>query len=487
MNMRQILCLCALALSFLGQSQILSYNFEFDVKGSTDTVYLANYFGKQLYYSDTAYATNGKFTFKKDREIMPGKFAVVFPGKTFFEIVINEPNIKMSSDTSDIVGKMQVTTSVENKIYYDYIQYLNQRKDDIEPLKKLYEAEDKEKKKEEIRQQIIDIDKEVKEYQRKVVADNKQTLIAQIINLSLDMVVPDPPNNADGTVDSTFQYYYYRDNFWAEDNLRNEALVRCASYHNKLEKYLDKVLLQHPDTIGVYLDKLVEKMDPKGDLYKYTINHSLNKYSKSQIMGMDAVFVHIGLKYYKTGKAHWADEETIKKISEKATSWEPLTIGKKAPALNLVDTTEKKVVSLYGVKADYTILYIWAAGCGHCKKATPKLMKMYEKLKEHGVAVYAVSSELENDDWKKFVKKHNLDWINVSDTPDRPQAFRTTYDLFATPKVYILDKDKKIIAKQIGVEQAGDILKMRLNLPDLDFGIEEKDDEHGDGDGHDHG
>ncbi len=485
--MRQILCICALALSFYGQSQILGYNFEFDIKGSTDTVYLANYFGKQLYYSDTAYATNGKFTFKKKREIMPGKFAVVFPGKTFFEIVINEPHIKMKSDTSDIVGNMVVESSIENKIYYDYIQYLNDRKQDIEPLKNLYESEESEKKKEEIRQQIIDIDKDVKDYQRKVVTDNKQTLIAQIINLSTDMVVPDPPKNEDGSIDSTWQYYYYRNNFWAEDNLRNEALVRCASYHNKLEKYLDKVLLQHPDTISYYIDQLVAKMDPKGDLFKYTVNHTINKYSKSQIMGMDAVFVHMGLEYYKKGKAYWADGETIKKISEKATSWEPLTIGKKAPALNLVDTTEKKVVSLYGVNAEYTILYIWAAGCGHCKKATPKLKKIYDKLKSHGVEVYAISSELENDDWKKFVEKHDLNWINVSDTPERPQAFRTTYDVFATPKVYILDKDKKIIAKQIGVEQAGDILKSKLNLPDLDFGIEKSDDDHDSDDGHGHG
>lgn len=485
--MRQLICICALALSFSSQAQILGYNFEFDVKGSTDTVYLANYFGKQLYYSDTAYATNGKFTFKKNRELMPGKFAVVFPGKTFFEIIINEPNIKMSSDTSDIVRNMVVETSVENKLFYNYIQYLNNRKLDIEPLKDLYEAADDEKKKEEIRQQIIDIDTKVKEYQRKVVADNKQTLIAQIINLSLDMVVPDPPKNLDGTIDSTWQYYYYRDNFWAEDNLRNEALVRCASFHNKLDKYLDKVLLQHPDTISLYIDRLVAKMDPTGDLFKYTVNHTINKYSKSQIMGMDAVFVHMGLAYYKTGKAYWADEETVKKISEKATSWEPLTIGKKAPALNLVDTTEKKVVSLYGINAEYTILYIWAAGCGHCKKSTPKLKKIYDKLKEHGVEVYAISSELENDDWKKFVIKHDLNWINVSDTPERPQAFRTTYDVFATPKVYILDKDKKIIAKQVGVEQAGDILKSRLNLPDIDFGIEKSDDDHDSDDGHGHG
>ena len=485
--MRHLFCMCALALSFLAQSQILGYNFEFDVKGSTDTVYLANYFGKQLYYSDTAYATNGKFAFKKNREIMPGKFAVVFPGKTFFEIVVNEPYIKMSSDTNDIVQNMKVEQSVENKLFYDYIQYLNKRKNDIEPLKKLYENEKDSLKKDGIRQQIIDIDAEVKEYQRQTVANNKQTLIAQIINLSLDMVVPDPPKNDDGSIDSTWQYYYYRDNFWAEDNLKNEALVRCPSYHNKLEKYLDKVLLQHPDTISRYIDMHLDKMDPMGDLFKYTVNHTINKYSKSQIMGMDAVFVHMGLEYYKKGKAHWADAETIKKISEKATSWEPLTIGKKAPALNLVDTTEKKVVSLYGVNADYTILYIWAAGCGHCKKATPKLKKIYDKLKPHGVEVYAISSELENDDWRKFVEKHNLNWINVSDTPDRPQAFRTTYDVFATPKVYILDKDKKIIAKQIGVEQAGDILKSKLNLPDIDFGIEKSDDEHGPDDGHGHG
>ena len=36
--------------------------------------------------------------------------------------------------------------------------------------------------------------------------------------------------------------------------------------------------------------------------------------------------------------------------------------------------------------------------------------------------------------------------------------FRTTFDVYATPKMFLLDRDKKVIAKQVGAEQIGEIL-----------------------------
>ena len=480
-KMRSILTLVSILVSAISFSQITSYNYQFEVKGAPDTVYLANYFGKQLYYNDTAYATNGKFAFKKNREIKPGEFAVVFPGQTYFQVVINEPAFTIKTDTTDIVENMVVEGSLENKLLYDFRKYLKGKISLRDELTQKYKDEENEKKKEALKDQLIELDKEVKSTQRKIIEDNPQTLVSQIMLMGMDVEVPDPPKDENGNItDSTFQYRYYRDNFWEGINLKNDAVVRSTTYHNKYEKYLDKVLIQHPDTIAKYVDKFVGEMDPMGDLFKYTVNHTINKYSKSKIMGMDAMFVHMALNYYATGKAHWADTATVNKITDKANSLYPTLIGKPAPPMNLFDTTGKKVVPLYNVNADYTVLYIWSSSCGHCKKATPKLKKIYDVLKPFGVEVYGVGNELENDGWKKFIREHDLNWINVSDTPERPNGFRTTYDVYATPKIYILDKDKKIIAKQVGVEQVGDILKHKLNKPDLDFGIEpaDPDEEH---------
>ncbi len=442
--------------------QIKEYDIRLEVAGAQqgDTVYLANYFGKQLYYFDTTQVQKGgKFAFKGKRDMYKGQYAIVFPRSRYFELLVAEPNISLKTDTADFVGKMEVIESEENKLFFDYINYLGSKREEVAPIREEYDNAKKDKVKEELRQKMIDLDKAVKDYQRQFYETNKNRLAGQIVGMALEIEVPDPPKKADGSIDSTFSYYYYRDHYFELCDFKNEAIVRSPAYHNKLEYFFDKVVLQHPDTICKVLDNLVADMDPTGDLFKYTVNYIINKYNKSKIMGMDAVFVNIADSYYLNGKAYWADSASVAKIKDRVDNLRPTLIGKKAPKMVLFDTTEKRIIDLYNVKADYTVLFFWDPNCGHCKKAIPIMKEAYEKLKSKGVEVFAVCTELENADWKKFVKEKELNWINVSDTPEYPQGFRTTYDIFATPKLFVLDKDKKIIAKQIGAEQLEEIME----------------------------
>lgn len=460
--------------------QITNYKYTFKIKGAKDTIYLANYLAKQLYYNDTAVADkNGTFVFTKPREIKPGKFAVVQPGKMYFELLINEAAFTFKGDTGNLIGGMTIENSLENKLFYDYIKLINNKKREIDPLNSKYRASESDEEKEQLLEKINTLNKEVSDFQASIVKDHPTTLIAQVINMSIDVEIPEAPLNPDGSKDSTFSYYYYRDHYWDNTNLSNDALVRDPSFIKKLETYFDKIVVQHPDTLSLYADELVAQMDKEGEMFKITVNWLINHYSKSKIMGLDAVYVHMAKNYYMTGLAYWADSSTVAKLSERVIALSPTLVGNKAPNLTLFDTSGNRLISLSSVKAKYTVLYFWDSGCGHCKKATPKLKKIYDELHKYDVEVYAVGGELETKDWKKYIKENKLPWINVSDTPERPNGFRTVYDIYAYPKVFLLDENKKIIAKQIGVEQLGDILLDKLKLKDkIDFGfVKSEDDE----------
>ena len=89
------------------------------------------------------------------------------------------------------------------------------------------------------------------------------------------------------------------------------------------------------------------------------------------------------------------------------------------------------------------------------------LFIIIHKLK---LEVFAVGTELEIKEWQEYVEKNELPWINVSDTPEinknayeylqkgvttlNSLNFRDVYDIYSTPVVFILDKDKKIIGKR---------------------------------------
>ncbi len=59
-----------------------------------------------------------------------------------------------------------------------------------------------------------------------------------------------------------------------------------------------------------------------------------------------------------------------------------------------------------------------------------------------------------------YVNAHNLEWLNVWD-PYNTSNFRNNYDIYSTPVIYLLNKDRKIVAKRIGVDQ---IVQMMDNL-----------------------
>jgi thiol-disulfide isomerase/thioredoxin len=116
------------------------------------------------------------------------------------------------------------------------------------------------------------------------------------------------------------------------------------------------------------------------------------------------------------------------------------------------------------VDADYTVIYIWDPDCGHCKKENPKVVEFNERFLDKGVKVFAVGNPYENEEWIEYLREHpemgNL--INVSDSPKHPDYFRTYYDVHSTPVTLLLDKDKKIIAKKVGIEQLEQILEREM-------------------------
>jgi len=181
---------------------------------------------------------------------------------------------------------------------------------------------------------------------------------------------------------------------------------------------------------------------------------------------MDAGFVHMIEKYYMTDMAFWVDSAAMSKVTERALLMKPTICGVKAPYLKLQDTTGVKSYNLYDLNAEFTVIYIWDPDCGHCKKSNPKVAEFYQDYKAKGVEVFSVGNPFETEKWKEYLND-NPDFakmINVSDSPEKPSSFRTFYDVHTTPRILVLDKEKKIIAKQIEVEQLGEIIDHHLKM-----------------------
>lgn len=168
-------------------------------------------------------------------------------------------------------------------------------------------------------------------------------------------------------------------------------------------------------------------------------------------MGMDEVFLKIADEIYLKGEATWADSAQLAKIAEEAYLTRYNLIGRKAPEL-VMENIEGNIESLHQINAPYTILVFWEPNCGHCKKEIPLLYKdVYEKYINQNIEVFAVNIDDKKEEWQKFVEEHELSgWHHVWDTKHQSK-FRFLYNVKATPLIYLLDKDKKIIAKKLDI------------------------------------
>ncbi|MES2620928.1 MAG: thioredoxin-like domain-containing protein [Bacteroidota bacterium] len=444
-------------------------NIKLTVKGlESSNMILANYFGDKQYVKDTLeFDKKGTVTIKADTTLPGGVYLAVFPalGNRYFEFIISESQFSLETDTTDLTGHLKTTGSVENSLFYGDMKFLGKMKQTSDSISALYKNAKDEKEKEKYKAQLIQIDKDVKAERNDVMVKNPELFYAKLIKSMKDVEVPEPPKDANGKIiDSSWQWRFYKAHYWDNIDMKDDRLLRCPVFHNKMKTYFSQTIVQVPDSISYATDEVLAKTDKKSEIYRYVLTYIFNEMANSKVMGFDAAYVYIGKNYFcKEDMTPWVDTAKRFKICDRVNRLEPVLVGKKAQRLILpTDSTEMQWKSLQEVKAKYTILAFWDPDCGHCKKEIPVLAEAYHSLKKQGIDVETFSPaimEIEHyKDWQEFIKNNTLDWINVCDAK-RHSNFRWEWDIQSTPQIYILDRDKTIKARRIGADQVEDYIR----------------------------
>ena len=460
---KKILFLACLAFATV-MCRASGYDIKIKIAGLQDTVcYLGNHYGEKQYVRDTVRVDhNGWAEFKGNEELPGGIYLVVMPNKTYFEILVTaeEQKFTIETDTADFVTKFEVKGSPENKLFNDHQRFIVKKSKDSQELRARYEASKDNKDSVKIlKEKISAVDKEVKDYRLKLMADHPKSFMTKIVMAMRDPEVPESPKDDKGNViDSAFAYHYYKAHYWDYVDFSDERLLRTPILQNKIKTYTTQLTPQIPDSIIVSVNLIIDKAEVNKEVFKYCVSTLANYYETSNIMGFDKVFVNIAERYYLSDKAFWADDSLKKKIEERVNKIKPNILG--TPAYNLImPDTGLKMHKLSDVVADYTVLVFWDPTCSHCKKELPLLAAYYDSVKATGLKleVFAIGIESDIDLWKNYIKEHNLKWINVSDLYNNTH-FRNYYDIYSTPVIYLLDDKKRIIAKRLDTEKLRDFL-----------------------------
>jgi thiol-disulfide isomerase/thioredoxin len=301
----------------------------------------------------------------------------------------------------------------------------------------------------------------MKSYLKEVINENNGNLLSVLVKAILppeipEFSVPVVVSNPD-SLRWVLNYNYNKDHFFDNIDLTDERLLRTPIFYARLNTFFTNVVIQAPDSINKEIDKIIKKCEGNNKVFQFVAVYLFNHFRESEIMGHDAVIVKLADDIYLTGKADWVTKEFKDDLRKQIDLIRPNLIGKKGQNL-IMDSYSGIFVSLYDVQKEFTILYFWEPDCGHCKEATPKLKSFYEKAKNENIEIFAVCTQSDKQKWTKYIDDYKLTWINGWD-PQRSSHYDFYYNVQSTPTVFILDKNKVIIAKKLSVEDIGPFIE----------------------------
>ena len=447
------------------------YSISVTINGFTEKeLYLGYYLGDKQYLRDTAVANaQGAFVFQGDEPIPGGVYLVVLPpSNNFFQILVTQKEQQFTIQTTldKLSENIQFKGSQENVLFYQYINFLSARSKEAEAINKSIQGTQDAAQREKGQKELEALNQRVTAYQEEFVRANPNALAAKIVEANIDTDMPDVEGNEEEKMMNTL--YYLREHYFDRLDLANPDMLRTPFLFEKIDYFVNKLHFQHPDSLAIGIDTILARLRPAEESFKYYLVHFLNSFATSKLVGMDAVYVHMVAKYYAAGDAPWIAEEQLNKIIDNARVLKPLLIGKTAPDIQMQKRDGTKV-KLSEVNAEYTILYFWRYDCGHCKEQTPVVKAFYDKYKDKGVKIFAVCVKFREevgDCWKYVDENGTGDWLHTID-PYLESRYYTIYNVKTTPQIYILDKNKEILSKNIGAEQLEEvidkIIEMRKN------------------------
>jgi thiol-disulfide isomerase/thioredoxin len=440
-------------------------------------VYLAYYYGGIKGLADSAYLDgNSRGAFSSKTKIQQGVYIVASPSKSIlWEMLIPEDQeFSVSMDTLQPDASLKFTGSEENDLFIGYTKFIGSKAGAIEAArKKMGEATD-EAVKQALQKEIDNAAAEINGYRLDVISKHPESMLALLFKTMQEVPLPAEFQQPKTREDSVAQYRYAKAHYWDNFDFMDGRLVRTPIFENKLKAYINNWVVPDADSIIYEMNWMMALGRNDAEMSRYLISYFIDNYMYPKIMGQDKVFLSAYEKYVANNNpmTSWLNEKQRKAITERAYMVMANQLGSPAYDMTLVDTAGK-VKKLYDLKNKYVVVSFWDPHCGKCKEDLPKIDSLYKtSWKGHDVQVYAVMvNEEAAKDWTPFIRNTGKGWVHVHQTKEMRDAeeksqqpnFRQLYDMRSTPTLFLLDKDKRIIAKNLGLEDLNNVLMQKIN------------------------
>ncbi len=451
-------------------AQKTGYAIDLQIKSlANQKVYLAHYYGR----GNTVYKTDSVSLNDKGAGKIAGKNSIVgglylildTANGNFVEFVLNDGDqLKFRSKASDFRTDALVTGSQDNEDFNSYQQYLkNFDKEKITIEQKFNTAKNSEDSAA-VQKEIYDHIKKLNKYRSTFYESHPESFVATMFGAIYEPEIPSETHYLeDGTVDSNYNYRYYKKHYWDRFPFHDERIAYSPVYHPKLERYMEKMVLPSPDSVSKEALWLLDTTDAAPELFKYTLWFENSFIWSTKIMGLQEAIIPIAEKYYQDPtNTFWLDSAGYEKMMKKIVVMRPSMLDNIGNNLKL-ENRQGETVMLHDISGDYLAVIFWEPDCGHCRKEVPKIDSIYKSAPDtyKEIQLVAIKGGGDSSVYDRFIAEKGLEegWIHLNDDK-RQSNFRYYYDVESYPTLIVLNPERRIIAKKFNFEDILNIIEI---------------------------
>ena len=419
-----------------------------------DEIYLADFYGDKNNILDTTLAdATGFFRFPIKDSYPNGMYRIFLTKETFFDIIIsNRENIKINSQADFLYDSLNVIESKENKVYYRFLKEgnYNQRKFDLlAPLANYYPRNDTFY--ESIKHKYISTQEAYISFFDNLIADNPDLWVTRVIKQRKPHFY-DPELNEFGRREYTIEHFFDHVDFTDIELIRSNVYSTIAIEYLTLYSNPNLNQDQLQDEFIKAVDKIMYEAMDNSLVYEFVVEYLVGGFEKYHF---DKVLDYIAENYTPE---QCENEERKSDLQTRLKKYAELSVGKPAPEIHTIDENNNPV-TLSEIDSDNTLIIFWASWCSHCKDILPKIHNICKSsINPRKMQVFSYSIDNDNAEWRKVLDEQKFEWINASDLKGWDSQAAIDYNIYATPTMFLLDKEKHILAKPITFEDLKEAL-----------------------------
>ena len=422
-------------------------------------------YGDRNYIADSAMVDNtGRFEIRRKNLLPAGFYTFLLPGsnKNFSILIDRDQRFSLRANASDIGGTMQVNGSLNTFLFYENYRFQAKQDPELnqltEQMRGKPESSPEFQKARERQTQILN---ERKVHLEEIYKNNPDAFFTKfkIAGQNPDLTYP---RKANGDLDTLRQLMHYRGHFWDNVDFNDTRLLYTPVIGNKLRRYIKEMTPQNRDSIIPVADALIRRVIPNKPYFQFFANWVAMQYenTKTTVMDGEAVYVHVIKNFFTPQLAYWDKPENLEKLQKHAWEMEASLLWKKGPDVRAKEIFTGVEKSIYELTAPIVVVFMFSPDCEHCQKDAPKIQEIARNWQGRGVEFFGIGVNTTVEELKPFVQKHGFQFPVVFDPTNR--AIYAKYFVDITPELYILNKDRVIVAKNLHAEQLEEVFQREL-------------------------